>query len=195
MIDEEPREVAPQARDVRAAGIAIAALIAVAALAAIDLATDARAGVAAGHAVLEGGIVVLATGGAVALARSAWRWRAQRDHARAAADTLARDVARAEADAARWKAEAGDLVKGLADAIDRQLAAWNLTASEQEVARLLLKGLAHKEIATIRAASEATVRQQAAAVYRKAGLAGRAELAAFFLEDLLDRPGDRAATS
>jgi hypothetical protein len=29
------------------------------------------------------------------------------------------------------------------------------------------------------------VRQQAIAVYRKSGLAGRAELSAFFLEDLL----------
>jgi hypothetical protein len=30
-----------------------------------------------------------------------------------------------------------------------------------------------------------TVRQHAVAVYRKSGLAGRAELSAFFLEDLL----------
>ncbi len=53
------------------------------------------------------------------------------------------------------------------------------------VARLLLKGLSHKEIATVRGASEATARQHATAVYKKANLAGRAELAAFFLEDLL----------
>ncbi len=33
--------------------------------------------------------------------------------------------------------------------------------------------------------SEATARQQARAVYRKAGLAGRHDLAAFFLEDLV----------
>jgi len=33
--------------------------------------------------------------------------------------------------------------------------------------------------------SERTVRQHAVAVYRKSGLAGRAELSAFFLEDLL----------
>ena len=37
----------------------------------------------------------------------------------------------------------------------------------------------------MRGAGERTVRQQALAVYAKAGLAGRAELAAFFLEDLL----------
>jgi hypothetical protein len=40
-------------------------------------------------------------------------------------------------------------------------------------------------VPSIRAVSEATARQQAAAVYRKAGVAGRHDLAAFFLEDLL----------
>ena len=40
-------------------------------------------------------------------------------------------------------------------------------------------------MAETRQTSERTVRQQALAVYRKAGLAGRAELAAFFLEDIL----------
>jgi DNA-binding NarL/FixJ family response regulator len=53
------------------------------------------------------------------------------------------------------------------------------------VALLLLKGLAHKEIADARETSERTVRQQSLAIYRKAGLSGRAELSAFFLEDLL----------
>jgi DNA-binding NarL/FixJ family response regulator len=50
---------------------------------------------------------------------------------------------------------------------------------------LLLKGLSHREIGELRRTSEATVRQQALAVYRKAGLRGRTELSAFFLEDLL----------
>ena len=44
--------------------------------------------------------------------------------------------------------------------------------------------------ATVRSVSVATARQQATAVYRKAGLGGRHDLAAFFLEDLLaDRTG------
>jgi len=60
-----------------------------------------------------------------------------------------------------------------------------LTPAEREIALLLLKGLSHKEIATIRSVSETTVRQQARSLYRKAGLSGRNELAAFFLEDLL----------
>jgi DNA-binding NarL/FixJ family response regulator len=53
------------------------------------------------------------------------------------------------------------------------------------VALLLVKGLALKDVAQVRATSERTVRQQSLAIYRKSGLAGRAELAAFFLEDLL----------
>ena len=59
-----------------------------------------------------------------------------------------------------------------------------LTASECDVASLMLKGLSHKEIAQIRNSSAATVRQQAAAIYGKSGLTSRAELAAYFLEDL-----------
>lgn len=49
----------------------------------------------------------------------------------------------------------------------------------------LLKGLSHRELAEVRSITEATARQQARAVYRKAGRSGRNELAAFFLEDLL----------
>jgi DNA-binding NarL/FixJ family response regulator len=49
----------------------------------------------------------------------------------------------------------------------------------------MLKGLSHREVSEIRHTSEATVRQQALMVYRKSGLANRAELSAFFLEDLL----------
>ncbi len=69
--------------------------------------------------------------------------------------------------------------------IDRQLTKWGLTASEKEIALLLLKGLSLKEIASIRETSERTVRTQSLAIYQKAGINGRAELAAFFLEDLL----------
>lgn len=52
----------------------------------------------------------------------------------------------------------------------------------------MLKGFSHKEIARIRSTSEATIRQQAAAIYQKSNLGGRAALSAFFLEDLLADP-------
>jgi DNA-binding NarL/FixJ family response regulator len=53
------------------------------------------------------------------------------------------------------------------------------------VAFLLLKGLSLKEVAGVRNTSEKTARVQSMAVYAKAGISGRSELAAFFLEDLL----------
>jgi DNA-binding NarL/FixJ family response regulator len=72
--------------------------------------------------------------------------------------------------------------------MDAQFTAWGLTAAEREVAVLLLKGLGHKQIAGRTGRSERTVRQHAVAVYRKSGLGGRAELAAFFLDDLILPP-------
>lgn len=169
----------------------VAAFAAIAVLIAADLATDLAAGTSAAHAALEAAAVGLGALAAVVVAR---RLRRAARVAEGQVQGLTRDVAVARADAERWRAEAAELSRGLGDAIDRQLAAWGLTDSEAEVARLLLKGLSHKEIAAARASSEATARQQATAVYRKAGLAGRAELAAFFLEDLL-APRETAATT
>lgn len=50
---------------------------------------------------------------------------------------------------------------------------------------LLLKGMSLKDVAAIRGTNEKTARAQSMAVYAKAGLSGRSELSAFFLEDLL----------
>lgn len=69
--------------------------------------------------------------------------------------------------------------------IQQQFEDWALTPSEHEVATLLLKGLSFDEIATVRSTKEKTVRQQASAIYRKSGLSGRHEFAAWFFEDLL----------
>jgi DNA-binding CsgD family transcriptional regulator len=91
-------------------------------------------------------------------------------------------MARAEGE--KWRSAAITHANGLGSAIQQQFADWRLTASECDVAILMLKGLSHKEIAQIRNSSAATVRQQAAAIYGKSGLTSRAELAAYFLEDL-----------
>jgi DNA-binding NarL/FixJ family response regulator len=78
--------------------------------------------------------------------------------------------------------------------IRRQFDAWNLTASEQQVALLLLKGLSFKEIAAVRDTREKTVRQQASTIYAKSGVDGRHAFAAWFLEDFLAaRPLQKAA--
>jgi DNA-binding CsgD family transcriptional regulator len=88
----------------------------------------------------------------------------------------------AERDA--WRARATAAVRQLSVAIDEQFDAWRLTPAERDVALRLLKGDGHKQAAAGLGRAERTVRQQAVEVYRKAGLQGRAELAAFFLHDL-----------
>jgi len=67
----------------------------------------------------------------------------------------------------------------------RQFADWGLSPSECEVALLLIKGLSMKEISAARDVKEKTVRQQATGIYAKSGYAGRHELAAHFIEDLM----------
>ena len=157
---------------------AIVILAVIAGLTAADIAGDALQGSSPRHIALELAVI------AAALAALAWlvaghlRLRGQF----AAAQRSLRD---AEADARLWRSRHGEILAGLAQAIDEQLEAWQLTPAEQEIAFLLLKGLSFKEIAAVRGASERTVRQQALSVYAKSGLAGRAELSAFFLEDLL----------
>lgn len=104
---------------------------------------------------------------------------------RAERDLIAGEAGRLQLERNAWREQASNALKGLAAEIDRQFNVWNLSYSEKEIALLILKGLAHKEIAEIRNTSERTVRQQAAAVYCKAGLQGKHQLFAFFLEDLM----------
>ncbi len=85
----------------------------------------------------------------------------------------------------KWQEKAASLIEGLAREADRQMQIWSLTPVEKEIAFLLIKGFTTKEIAELRGNSERTIRQHAQSIYAKANLKGRAELAAFFLEDLL----------
>jgi DNA-binding CsgD family transcriptional regulator len=105
-------------------------------------------------------------------------------HTLAERDALASALSEATSEGDQWRAAARVYAEGFAGAIRDQFARWNLTAGESDVAMLLLKGLSHKEIARLRSSSSATVRQQATSVYAKSKLGSRAELAAYFLEDL-----------
>jgi DNA-binding NarL/FixJ family response regulator len=148
---------------------------------AVDLLEDWRRGSRGLHLGLESVVLVLA---AVGL----WLLRSRVLRERADARAVQARLAEASAAAESWRRENEALTAGLGRAIDSQLERWKLTEAEREVALLLLKGLSLREIATLRETSERTVRQQSLAVYRKAGLTGRAELSAFFLEDLLSPP-------
>jgi DNA-binding CsgD family transcriptional regulator len=143
-----------------------------------DLVGDSATGADATHLMVEGTVMLLAVGGIAAL------WRGLRA-AEARAARLDSDLTTARAEAARYRADAAEALAGLGEAIDRQFERWDLTPAEREVGLLLLKGLSHREAADVRKTSEPTVRQQALSVYRKSGLGNRAELSAYFLEDLL----------
>jgi DNA-binding CsgD family transcriptional regulator len=71
----------------------------------------------------------------------------------------------------------------------RQFERWQLSPSESEIALLMIKGLSMREIAQARDVKEKTVRQQATSIYAKSGYAGRHELAAHFIEDLMNDSG------
>lgn len=152
--------------------------LAIAVVMAGDLALDALGGPWLLHAAAELGVVALALAGL-------WRLWAQILRERRAAGALRTDLVAAREDAQRFRQESQAFARGLSSAIDAQLDAWSFSPAEREVALLLLKGLSLKEIAEVRGVSERTARQQALAAYKKAGVAGRAELSAFFLEDLL----------
>ncbi len=141
------------------------------------------------HVLVELSAMVIVVGLLVVQLRSQ-RSRVRALHEAAHRSALAAQTSAAEArahreEAERWRQEAEQSLRSLGEALARQFERWQLTAAEREVALLLLKGLSLKEIAEARGTSERTVRDQARAVYRKAGLAGRSELSAFFLEDLL----------
>jgi DNA-binding CsgD family transcriptional regulator len=154
------------------------AFILIAAILCADYLADAPAHDVRLHAAVELTLMAVAvTAGTIAWSRFIVVRRRER--------LLIGDLDRARAEAERWKHDASEHLRGLGAAIDAQFERWALSSAERGVALLLLKGLAHKEIAEIRGTTEKTVRQQALALYRKAGLSGRAELSAFFLEDLL----------
>ena len=148
--------------------VALAAFLIIQSLAAVFFISDAVAdlihGVITPHLIIEGLVAVaLAAGlsfGTVALRRTIEQMKAQ-----AAALQVARGA--------------------LAEVIEAQFSDWGLTPAECDVAMLALKGLDVAEIAGLRGAAQGTVRAQLSRVYAKAGVTGRAQFAAHFVEDLL----------
>ncbi len=160
-----------------------ALLCAVAGGGAIDLVLDQPTSLWSFHVLFEVGLLVLSLGAV------AYLWLGWRDsHETVQRTQRELDARGAERDA--WRRRAEKLLRGLGEEINRQLREWGLTPVERETALLLLKGYGHKEVAALQEKSERTVRQHAVSVYRKSGLSGRAELSAFFLEDLLLPPED-----
>lgn len=130
------------------------------------------------HVILEVAMVTVSLGLAILL----WlRWvRTVRTLRHVSKSLESRQVEHEE-----WLRRARAVLEGLGRAMDDQFARWELTPAERDTAMDILKGYSLKRIAKSKHRSERTVRQHAVSVYRKAGLAGRAELSAFFLQDVM----------
>lgn len=165
----------------------VALFVTVAILAITDLVADSDLADLP-HLAVEASIVVAGGIGALLGGRELRRIRRAAQQANSDAVTLGQRLQQTSREADRWREQTKELLQGLGAAIDRQFDVWQLTAAERDVALLLLKGLSHKEVAAARSVGEATVRQQARGIYRKAGVEGRHDLAAFFLEDMLAPP-------
>ena len=72
--------------------------------------------------------------------------------------------------------------------VDEEFNTWNLTPAEREVALLLLKGFSNAEIARIAGKAEGTVKAQCNAIFRKAEVSNRGQLASSFFEVLMQDP-------
>jgi DNA-binding CsgD family transcriptional regulator len=180
MNDDFVDEDGPQPAKVPLAVAGILLLVAVGG--AVDLAFDAPPSWLSAHVLFELSMMTVSLSLAVYLLLG---WRRTLRSLESTRRTLLQNQASIRAERDQWRASAQAALEGLGAAIDRQFDAWKLTPTEREVALFLLKGYGHKQIAGTTNRSERTVRQHAVAVYQKSGLSGRAELAAFFLEDLL----------
>lgn len=168
----------------RIVALAIGLFAIIAGLIGFDIMADYRTGTEPPHLLTEAVVMALALAGLFVL------WHQFRQVQRRA-EQLSVDLEAARREAQRFREEAREALRGLGEAIDHQFSRWSLSPAERDIGLLLLKGLSHKEIAQLRSTSETTIRQQALALYRKSGLRSRAELSAFFLEDLLLPVGQR----
>lgn len=167
--------------------ILVAVLLAIVIGGTADLILDRPATLLSAHVLLELAMVL------GALATVTWLWLAW-SRAERSVGELRRSLEERRQERDRWRESAERALEGLGEAIDAQFRRWELTPAEREVALLLLKGYSHKAIARHTDRSPQTVRQHAGSVYGKADLSGRAELAAFFLEDLMLPEGEREGT-
>jgi DNA-binding CsgD family transcriptional regulator len=131
---------------------------------------------------LEIALIVASAVGVALLTGSFQRERAEKD-------ALTRDLQMARVEGEAWRGRAQGYLSGLGEEIEKQFETWQLTQAEREVGLLMLKGFSHREIASLRGTTEATVRHQARAVYQKSGMPGRSSFCAYFLEDLLPARG------
>ena len=144
----------------------------------IDVIYDYREGATLAHLAIE--VVLVATSFILITILSIGIWRESRSNRQ-----LKAELASVSKSPLRQSPSVVAARHDLAKVLQSQFEEWRLTQTEKEVAMLLLKGLSFKEIAAVRSTLEKTVRQQASSIYKKAGVSGRHEFSAWFIEDFL----------
>jgi DNA-binding CsgD family transcriptional regulator len=157
--------------------------IAVGFLTTLDLFLEISRGISLFHIFFEGSVGILAIIFIVKLISKEW---AQTKLVQEKLNLLEKESISLREDNVKYKHATLKHVNEISVIIDQQMDEWGLSKSEKDVAVLLLKGLSHKEIAEIRQTAEKTVRHQSGIIYSKARLEGRAQLSAFFLEDIFN---------
>ncbi len=123
--------------------------------------------------------------GMIGLIAGAFFYWVQSRRARRDASSLLNRLDLAKTEAERWRREAANVLPALGAAVQRQLERWGLSDDERRTALLLLSGLPLGHIASRIGTTTRSAREMVLSVYTKAGVGGRAELSAFFLQDLL----------
>jgi len=154
-------------------------LIIITLMAILDVASDIKHHVAWSHVLVELAMIFSAI--LAVILGTYWFYTITAESMVEIEETL--ELSRAESKF--WREENLHLLQGVAQKIQEQFSAWHLTRTEIEIGFFLLKGFNAKEIAKHRGINEKTVREHLSNIYYKAGMAGRAELTAYFLEDLL----------
>ncbi len=126
--------------------------------------------------------LLLTIGAAVGVALLVQRMHVQHEEKM----SLIRDLDVARSEGRGWRNKVQAHLNGLRLEITNQFDEWGMTDAEREVGLLILKGLSHKEIASLRGTTEATVRQQAQSIYARSKLPGKSAFSAYFLEDLFN---------
>ena len=76
------------------------------------------------------------------------------------------------------------------DVIQAHFESWDLTASEQDVAMFMVKGMSISEIAELRGSAEGTVKAHMHAIYRKSGTRNRGEVLSLLIDNLMESKPD-----
>ena len=74
----------------------------------------------------------------------------------------------------------------LRDVMEEFFENWNLSTSERDVATFAMRGYTNPQIADLRGTSEATIKTQINAIFRKADVSSRSQLLGLLLDALLE---------